>query len=156
MWLFQFRDACWCSTFVENSNFNVTVILNLNWPSTTLGTNIETTFTQHCLNIVWMLVPDVGHRCWDNIHTALPEHCVNISPQRWAPMLRQHSHNVAWMLSQHWEQSHNIAWMLSSHWPMSSNIVTTLWQLWDFGRNTMYIQRSHNVVWTSTQCCWNV
>ena len=45
---------------------------------------------------------NVGHQHWDNIHTILPEHCVNVGPQCWAPTLRWHSHNIAWMLCEHW------------------------------------------------------
>ncbi len=73
MWLYQCRESCWCCKCVENSNLDVTVILDLYRPSTMLSTNVET----------------------------MPEHCLNVGPQCWALTITQHSCNVAWMLSQH-------------------------------------------------------
>ena len=95
----------------------------------------------------------------------LCERCLNVGHQRWGPTLPQHSHNVAWTLSQCQSPtlgvtlpqcSHIIGWMLSQCWPMSAKVVTTLWQHWDIGQNTTLVQCSHNVGWTSTQCCWDV
>ena len=122
MWSFECRHACWCCKCVQNLNFNVIDILDLKWPSTMLGThidtistqlclnaaqcwsqilgtNIETMFTQCCLAIVSMSVPTLG--C--DIVTMFT-YCLNVVSTLfhnvWETMLPQCSHNVAWTLSQ--------------------------------------------------------
>ncbi len=58
---------------------NVGWMLSKHWCQT-LETDTETTFRQHCLNVVSMLVPNIGHQCWDNAQ-AMCECCINISAQ---------------------------------------------------------------------------
>ena len=153
MWLCRCRDACWCCKCVDNSNLNVPVILALNRPSTTLGTNIETMFmnvsSQH-----W-----AWH--WDNVYTMLLECCLNVGPQRW----EQCCHNIHTMLSEHclnvipqrWDQhSHNTHTTLPESCLNIGRCLLTMWQHWDFGWNTILVQCSQNVVWMSTQCCWDI
>ena len=43
-----------------------------------LGTNIETTFRQCCVNVVWTSVPNIGDQHWDNIQVTLCERWVNV------------------------------------------------------------------------------
>ena len=167
MGLCQCRDACWCCKCVGNSNLNVTVILDLNWPSTTLRPMLR----QRSGNVVRMLWQYRSQRwgptlrqCSGNIMWTLCE----CQCQHWEPMLPLCSHNVAWMLSQRRcptlsatlpQHSPDIAWTLSQHWPTLVNVVTTLWQHWDFGQNTTLVHCSHNIAgtfksihkWTSPQ-----
>ncbi len=121
-----FRQCCVnvVSTLVCNVESNVTTtfmqhclnVVSTSFPN--VESDIATTFTQYCL--VSMLVPNVGHQRWDNIHTAfndgvstsildvgsdvaimatlLPA-CRKIC-QHWALTLRQNVRNVGWMLSQ--------------------------------------------------------
>ena len=115
MRLCQCRDACWCCKCVENSNLNVTVILDPNWPSTTLGTNAETTFNTtfpgDCLNI--------GPQRWEwychNVNTTLLECCLNVDPQCW----EQCCHDVHTMLP---ECCFDVGWCWPMLWPYCGNV----------------------------------
>ena len=100
-------------------------MLDLKWPSTKLGTNIDTSFSQHCLNIVSISAPNVGEQRCHNIHTTLPEGCLKVSPQCWGAILPQHWHNIAWVLSQCWSPmlGSDIATIFTQHW---YSIVTML------------------------------
>ena len=86
--MFQSIDACWCCKCVENSNWNVSVILELTMYNTGHQNcyNNHTTLPEHCLN--------VGKQHCHNVCTMLPECCFNIGPQC--------SYNIACTLSQHW------------------------------------------------------
>ena len=85
------RSVCiiWIGVYLSDSNLNVIVILDLKRPSTMLGTNVEwmlsqressdlgtnmeTTFTQCCLNFVSKSVPNIRI----NIATMFTQHCLN-------------------------------------------------------------------------------
>ncbi len=63
--------------------------------------NIETTFGQHCVNVVATLLSTMG----TYVETMLRQCCVSVvamSLSTLRPMLRQLSGNIVWMLSQHW------------------------------------------------------
>ncbi len=69
----------WLCQCVENSNLNVTLILDLNQPDTTLSTNVETMFTLYCLNIVSVSVPNIRHQHSLSVKTAMfTQHCLNV------------------------------------------------------------------------------
>ncbi len=91
----KFKFECTCHSGPKPTKYNV-------------GTNIGTTFRQHCVNmsqcsgkhcvnVVAMSFSTLG----TNIETMLRQHCVNVGAQHWGPMLRQRSCNSVWMLSQH-------------------------------------------------------
>ena len=152
MGLCQCRDACWCCECVENSNLNVTVILDLNRPSTTLGPMLR----QHSGNIVWAL-------------------CYHRS-QRWGLTLK-HSHNIAWTLSQCQSPTLRVTLPQCLHDVVSTlvpyiesdlatsftqhclNIVSTFA---DIGQNCdnivamLVFWSKHNIGTTFTQCCLDV
>ena len=56
--------------------------------------HIDTTFTQHCLNIVSMSLANVGEQHCHTIHTMLRESCHNVGPQCLGVELPQHSQNA--------------------------------------------------------------
>ena len=124
---------------------NVTVIMDLKWPSTSLGTNIGTTFTQHFLNIVSTSSPKAG----SNIATSFTRCYLNVVSTSigWAPTLRQHSHNIAWMLSQH--QSPTLRVTLPQHSPLLPECCLIVIPQW---WKAMLAQYPHNVKSTLSQC----
>ncbi len=127
MLTFQCRDDyCKCA---ENSNLNVTVILDLRPASTMFGTNVGSIFTQCCLCIVATTAPNIEEGRCHNIHVTLLECCLIVGPQHLGWKLPQHSHNIAWMLS-HFQPS-----------LLGSVFATTFTQCWDFGWNTTFTQR---------------
>ena len=93
----------------------------------TLGTDVETTFTQCCLSVVWTLAdfPPTLWQCCGNFGIWVEiQHWYNVHT-----ILYGHPHNIAgifksiyiWMLSQRWDwHSDNVG----------TNIVTTLPQCW--------------------------
>ena len=107
-----------------------------------LGTNIETTFKQCCLNVVSVSVSNVWHQCLDNIHPTLPICCLNLSPQHWVATLAKLSHNIAWTLSRPHsptlgvmlsQYSHHVVWILSQSRSLMLGSITaeTFTQLCD-------------------------
>ena len=140
-----------------------------------LGADICKTLTQHWLNIVPMLVLNVGHwrshnihtmlpECchWDNVQATLCERCVNIAaqPLEWCchnihTTLPEHCLNIVpqcwWVtLPQH---SHNVAWTLPEHWPTlwqcCSNVgILVEIQCWD-NIHTILSHPPHNIAETS-------
>ena len=71
----------------------------------TLGTEVETMFRQCCVKVVWTLVPIVADQHCDNIHTTLPE-CYLIIGQC-KPMMWQSCGNVGILVEiQHWYNDH--------------------------------------------------
>ena len=126
---------------------NVTVILDLNWPSTTFGTDVETTFmhylnvslqrwaptsTQCGLNVFLTSFPNVGERHCPNIHKMLPEHCLNIG-QNW-PMLWQCCANVGNLVKiQHW---YNVHTTLSGHQPNVAGMFKSFY-IWTLRQRTL-------------------
>ena len=133
MWLCQCRDACWCCKSGENSNSNVTVILDLNQPSTTLGTGIETTFTQHCLNVVSTFVPNIE----SNITTTFTQHCLNI-----VSTLVNVECDIVTTFTQCWLK---VVWMLANVGQCCDNVG-----------NLVEIQRWYNIRTTLSGCPHNV
>ena len=83
---------------------------------------------------------NVGHHCWYNIHTTLLARCLNIGLWCWEATLSLYSQCCP-----------HVVWLLVQCWQTSANIVTVLWVRFDFGRNTTLVQRSHNVVLTSSR-----
>ena len=78
MWLCQCRDAWWGCKCVEKLKWNITVIVDLNWSSTMLGTDVETMLTQ-CLKLCGH--HQAGHQHSHNVLTMLPECCLSVIPQ---------------------------------------------------------------------------
>ena len=148
MWLCQSKEAYWYCKCVENSNSNVTAILDLNWPSTTLSTNVETMFTQ--LSQHWS--PVMG----TNIHTMFTQHCLNIVSTSVSNVGHWCSHNI-WMLSQH--RSATLRVMLPQH---SQHCLKVVWTLADIGRccnNSVAMLGfwlKYNVYTTLTQHCLDI
>ena len=130
--------------------------------------NIHTMIRQCCVNIVWMLVPNIEIRPNYNIWAMLSQHHGNdenhVCLQCWTPTLKQHSYNVAWALVKHWSPTlgtkieirpnYNIWAMLSQHCGNVENYVSP--QRW----TPMLKQHSHNVCLISPHCwkwrCHNI
>ena len=141
----------WCSHNVHTALFECFLDVgpqnwewhchNVAWTSShhrfwMLGTDIETMFRQHCLNVVSMSVPNVE----SNVATMFTQHCWTLF-QHCSPTLGS---DVATTFTNLPERCLNI-------WPSSANVVTMWWQWWYFGRNTMgqcshkLFGRPHNV-----------
>ncbi len=172
MWLFQCRHACWWCKCVKKSSLNVTVSLDLKRPETMLGNNIDTMFTQCCLNIVSMLVVNVGHQSCYNVHKILPKYYLNVGV-RHCHNIPQHCLNVFLMLVNISQWCHDIVVTLGfwskynisilvpnsgdQHW---YSIHTTLperclnvgLQCWE----ATLPQRWHNIAWIFSQMLANV
>ena len=139
----KFKFLCNCHF---GPKYDVGTMLGTN-VGTTLGTNVNTTFRQYCVNFV----------------ASLPECCPNVGQQRCGPTLPQHSHNVAWTLSQHHQRwgptlpqcSHNVVWTLSQCWSPTLgdqdclNVVST--SVTNIGN-----QRCHNIHATLPQFWYSV
>ena len=67
-----------------------------------LGTNVETTFRQCCVNVVLTLLPKNDDWYWDNVQAVMCESCVNIAPQWRGLTLVQRSGNTLWTLYKCW------------------------------------------------------
>ncbi len=139
-----------------------------------------TSCLRHCVNIVSMLVPNIGQWRSHNIawmlsqrgspmmKTTLPQHCLNVVStsvpvlsQCWSPTFgtdihttfTQHCLNIV-LTSVPNVESDNVHKMLHEGCLNVGWCWPTLCQHWDIGRNTILVQCSH--VWTSTQCCSDV
>ena len=94
--LVQHWGQHWGPTLLQRSH-------NIAWTlfqhqSPTLGTDVATTFTQHCLNVVSLSVTNVGA----DIATMFTQHCVNVVSMSVTNVGDQRCHNVHATLPQHW------------------------------------------------------
>ncbi len=155
----------WVATFRQCSQW--TLVPNV-------GSNIATTFTQPCLNLVSMSVPNGGKCRCHNIAWMLPQHWVATFRQcSWWTLVPTVGSDIGTMFTQPClnlvsmsvpnggkSHCHNIAWMLSQHWvatfrQLRGYIATTLMQCCLIVSTLV-----HNVgEWlstASTQWCLNV
>ena len=77
------------------------------WPhhSPVLGTDVERTIRQFCVNAVAALLSNIGDWCWDNIQATLytnagPQYCTNIVAQycTWSSQVHNDSFIKIWIL----------------------------------------------------------
>ena len=143
MWLCQCRDAGWCCQYVENSNLNVSDVhtmftqrcldvVSMSVPN--IESVIATTLRQHCLNVVSMLVSNVE----SDFATMFTQHCLNTVPTSFPDVGEWHCHKIHITLS---ERCLNVG----QHQP-------TLWQCC----GNVGILVKYNIGTTFTQHCLDV
>ena len=120
-------------------------------------------FECNCHSRLKMTKYIIGHQCWYNIHTMLPECCLNVGLQCWGATFPQCLHNIAWMLSQHWSESCLNVVSTSGpnveEWYVATTFTQHCYKLGQCCGNVeilVEIQHSYNIVWTSTQRCWDI
>ena len=123
--------------------------------------NIHTTLPEYCLNIghqrwgvtllqcsanvAWTLShcqsPTLQSDIATTVHTTSTECCLNVSPQCWGATLPQHSYIIGTSIVQCW-------YTLLTTWSTLANIGMLV--------EVQYLcKSSHNIVWMSTQHCWD-
>ena len=109
--------------------------------SPTLGTDVKTTFRQHFVNVVAVLLLNIGDWCWDNaavilctnagpniLLTLLPVHFVVLSPERqvYKNLIKHINYNNISKSMQLCLKSHETTLLCEWHWYCSGNDVWML------------------------------